>query len=56
MLENTERAITKLTIQRNWQDRVHNATQNKNTTQYALDTNIRKHAHITEIRNDSSNK
>jgi len=36
----------KWTIQRNWQHSVHNAQdedkQNKDTTQYALDTTIRK--------------
>ena len=39
-LENTEGAI-KMTIQRNWQHRAHNAK--KNTTQYVLDTTICKH-------------
>jgi len=34
----------KWTIQRNWQHRVHNTKkkQNKNTTQYVLDTTLRK--------------
>jgi hypothetical protein len=33
MLENTEGAIKKLTIQRNWQYRVHKRKKNKYTTQ-----------------------
>jgi len=31
-----------MTIQRNWQHRVHKRKKNKNTTQYVLDTTIRK--------------
>jgi hypothetical protein len=51
MLDNTEGAIQKSTIQRNWQHRVHRTkkNQNKNTTQYVLDTIIRKQTQITQI-------
>jgi hypothetical protein len=38
MLENTEGAIKMRTIQRNWQQ--DEEEQNKNTTQYVLDTTI----------------
>ena len=38
---------TKLTIQRNWQHRVHKSKKNKNTTQYVLDTTMRKQTQIT---------
>jgi len=35
-LENTEGAINKRTIQRNWQHRVHNTTKNKTKTQHNM--------------------
>ena len=44
------------TIQRNWQHRVHKTKkkQSKNTTQYVLDTTMRKHTQITKIRHAPS--
>ena len=48
-LENTEGAINKRTMQRNWQYRVHSTMkkQNKHITQYGLDTTMRKQTQIT---------
>jgi len=36
MLENTEGAINKRTIQRNWQHRVHSTMKNKTKTQHNM--------------------
>ena len=45
----------KWTVQRNWQHRVQDkGTQNKNTTQYVLDTTMRKQTQITFIRHEPS--
>ena len=48
--------IKKWTIQRNGQHRLHKTQeedkQNKNTTQYVLDTTIRKETQITSIRHE----
>ena len=41
------RANQKLTIQRNWQPRVHKTEKINNTTQYVLDTTMRKQTQIT---------
>jgi len=41
----TEGAIEKRTIQRNWQQ--DEEKQSKNTTQYVLDTSMRKQTQIT---------
>ena len=53
--ENTEGGNEKRTIQRNWQHRAHKSKkkQNKNTTQYAWDTTIRKQI---QTRHMSSHK
>lgn len=48
MLENTEGAIKKRTSKRNWQHRRHNTkkNENKDTTQYVLNTTMHKQTHI----------
>ena len=51
------RGNQKWTIQRNWQHRVHKtmeSKQTKTTTQYVLDTPIRKEAQNSQIRYSSS--
>jgi len=52
------RGNQKWTIQTNWQHRVHKrkTKQNKNRTEYVLDTTIRKQIQITSIRHASSYK
>ena len=53
MFENSEGAIKKWKIQRNWQHRVHIKTKKKNhkknTTKYVLDTTMHKQTQITEM-------
>ena len=47
-LDYTEGPINKMTIQINWQHRQNKSTKrNKDTTQYVLDTTIRKQTEIT---------
>ena len=60
MLENTESEIKKRQSRQTgnirYTRRRKEETQNKNTTQYALDTTIRKQTQITQIRHAPSYK
>ena len=53
MLENTEGAIKNGQSRETTQDE---EKQNKNTTQYVLDTTIRKETQITNMRHETSYK
>jgi hypothetical protein len=46
---NTEGAIKKNTIQRNWQHRPDKKKNTKNITQYVLDTNVNKTLALLQI-------